>query len=151
MNVTVNNNDALAQNLREALASMNASRAGASVTVPNNADDGRVLQGPALTIGETRESIREVGHLGNTATVISMEDSTYQALKTIVDNLAPSEELEEEEKLRRQEELEELKRKLQDEEIDFKQALAIVMNIVADAKDKALLERNIAQEAMPLA
>lgn len=137
-----------------------ASRLGATVaaapaegteiaSAPRQLDDA-ILKGPAVTISDIRAQIRSATTARNTSAMIQMMDSVYQTMKNMVDNLAPSDE-ERLEKERRLEELEKLRRRLEDQEVSLEEAARMFENIAIAAADRALLDANMAREAAPKA
>lgn len=132
-----------------------ATRLGAAVKTEPAAPEGTpsslasaILKGPALMISEIHAQIRSMMSLHNTQAAVAMMESVYQTMKNVVDNLAPSEK-ERLEKERRMEELEKLRRQLEDQEISLEAALKKFENIAVAAADRALLDANMAREAQP--
>lgn len=141
-------------NLLRALATRLGAKIGAAAPTEAGGSigslDEAILKGPALTISDIRAQIREVAALRNAQVMVAMIDSVYQTMKSIVDNLAPSEE-ERLEKERRMEELEKLRRRLEDKEVTLEEAARNFENIAIAAADRALLDANMATEAQPKA
>ena len=148
--VTTNNNllRELATRLRATVKS-GPTTATEGKTVSQQLGDA-ILNGPALTITDITAQIRGMVSLHNTQAMVAMMDSVYQTMKSLVDNLAPSDK-ERLEKERRMEELEKLRRQLESQEISLEAAARKFENIAIAAADRALLEANMAREAQPKA
>lgn len=150
MNTVNTGNDNLLRALATRLGSMVEAAAPTESRGPTGALTAAILKGPALTISDIRTQIRGMATLHSTQVMVAMMDSVYQTMKDIVDNLAPSDE-ERLEKKRRMEELEKLRRRLEDKEVTLEEAARKFENIAIAAADRALLDANMACEAQPKA
>ena len=150
MNTVNTGNDNLLRALATRLGSMVEAAAPTESRGPTGALTAAILKGPALTISDIRAQIHEMTALRNTQAMAAMMDSVYQTMKSIVANLAPSDE-ERLEKERRLEELEKLRRRLEDKEVTLEEAARKFENIAIAAADRALLDANMAGEAAPKA
>ena len=150
MNTVNTGNDNLLRALATRLGATVEAAASAESGGPIGALDAAILKGPALTISDIRAQIRGMTTLRDTQAMVSMMDSVYQTMKNMVDNLAPSDE-ERLEKERRMEELEKLRRRLEDKEVTLEEAARNFENIAIAAADRALLDANMATEAQPKA
>ncbi len=150
MNAVNTGNDNLLRALATRLGATVGAAAPAASSGPTGALETAILKGPALTISDIRAQIRGMATLRNTQAMVAMMDSVYQTMKNMVDNLGPSDE-ERLEKERRMEELEKLRRRLEDREVSFEVAARKFENIAIAAADRALLDANMACEAQPKA
>ncbi|MCQ2394098.1 MAG: hypothetical protein MJ249_07400 [Kiritimatiellae bacterium] len=150
MNTVKTVNDNLLRALATRLGAMGEAAAPTESSGQTGALESAILKGPALTISDIRAQIRGMAALHSTQAMVAMMNSVYQTMKDIVDNLAPSDE-ERLEKERRMEELEKLRRRLEDKEVTLEEAARNFENIAIAAADRALLDANMATEAQPKA
>lgn len=139
------------QALRQALvARLDETMATGPVETQASTTDAAILTGPALMVANIRAQITQAMIARNAATLKAMMDSVIETTKNMVENLAPSEkELELRE--RKLEELEELRRQFENQEISLEAAAQKFENIAISAADRALLDANMASEAQPKA
>jgi len=114
---------------------------------PVQAKSGKLLVGEGLNILNDRSFLegfnaREVSVQMLVSTLI---DQKFAAMKQVAKNMGVTEEQRKEAE-RRMEELEELRRKLQDQEIDFEKAIARFKQIGISEGDRAQLEMALAVE-----
>ena len=114
---------------------------------PAQAKDKKLLAGESIKILSEMNLISgfDTGDVSVRALISSWIDQKFEAMKQIAKNMGVSEE-EREEAERRLKELEELRKKLQDQEIDFKEALKKFEGLGISAGDKAALEMALALE-----
>ena len=106
-----------------------------------------LLSGKGLSIMDDRSFLAgfDTRDVSVQAMVSSWIDQKFEAMKQVAKNMGVTEE-EREEAERRLKELEELRKKLQDQEIDFKEALKKFETLGISAGDKAALEMAVALE-----
>ena len=114
---------------------------------PVQAKSGKLIVGESLKILNDRSFLEgfDMRDVSVQTMVSSWIDQKFEAMKQVAKNMGVTEE-EREEAERRLKELEELRKKLQDQEIDFKEALKKFEGLGISAGDKAALEMALALE-----
>ena len=114
---------------------------------PVQAKSGKLLLGDSLKIINDRSFLEGMvaKDLGVQALVSSWIDQKFAALKEVAKNMGVSEE-EREAAERRAEELDELRRKLEDQEMDYAEAVKKFETVGISQGDKAALEMALAIE-----
>lgn len=114
---------------------------------PVQAKSGKLMIGESLKIMNDRNFLEgfDARSISAQELVSSWIDQKFDAMKQVAKNMGVTEE-EREEAERRLEELEELRKKLQDQEIDYREALKKFETFGISAGDKAALEMAVALE-----
>lgn len=114
---------------------------------PVQAKSGKLMVGESLKIMNDRSFLEgfDARSIPVQELVSSWIDQKFDAMKQVAKNMGVTEK-EREEFERRLEELEKLRKKLQDQEIDYKEALKKLDTLGISAGDKAALEMAVALE-----